>query len=37
LADCHAQPYGYQFGHGNHAVYLLDALHRADPAVLSHD
>jgi hypothetical protein len=29
--------YGYQFGHGNHSVYLLDALRRADPALLTRD
>jgi hypothetical protein len=29
--------YGYQFGQSNHTVYLLDALHRADPSVLASD
>ncbi|HLL88052.1 MAG TPA: DUF6798 domain-containing protein [Tepidisphaeraceae bacterium] len=28
---------GYQFGRSNHAVYLLDALHRADPTLLAND
>ena len=29
--------YGYQFGQSNHTVYLLDAIHRADPSVLAGD
>ncbi len=29
--------YGYQFGRGNHAVYLLDALRRVDPSLLQRD
>src|SRR5438067_13602038 len=28
---------GYQFGRSNHTVYLLDALHRSDPALLARD
>jgi hypothetical protein len=29
--------YGYQFGHGNHGVYLLDALRTVDPNLLRND
>jgi hypothetical protein len=29
--------YGYQFGHSNHTIYLLDALHRSDPKILARD
>jgi hypothetical protein len=29
--------YGYQFGRGNHGVYLLDALRLANPALLQRD
>jgi hypothetical protein len=29
--------YGYQFGHGNHGVYLLDALRKVDPNLLRND
>src|SRR5690348_9280176 len=29
--------HGYQFGKGNHSVYLLDALRHADPQLLAND
>jgi hypothetical protein len=29
--------HGYQFGHSNHTVYLLDALRHEDPSALSND
>ena len=28
---------GYRFGESNHAVYLVDAIRRADPSLLAHD
>ena len=29
--------HGYQFGQSNHSVYLIDALRKADPALLAND
>jgi hypothetical protein len=29
--------YGYRFGTGNHTIYLLDAMRRADPGLLRND
>lgn len=29
--------YGYQYGRSNHGVYLLDAMHKADPTLLARD
>lgn len=29
--------YGYQFGHSNHTVYLIDALRQNDPTLLAND
>src|SRR5688500_15430815 len=29
--------HGYRFGEGNHTIYLLDALRRAEPHLLRHD
>src|SRR6476620_2905648 len=28
---------GYRYGESNHAVYLVDALRRVDPTLLTHD
>jgi hypothetical protein len=29
--------YGYQYGRSNHGVYLLDGIHKADPAIFAND